>query len=153
MNETPDVYDDFFNAQAELQPLIARAMEAMLGAEGITMVQASTLKALKEQGGLCRMSDLAAMRLHTPAAMTGIVDRLIHLGLVERRSDASDRRVVRLTLTPLGTTRLASMEKKMHGMMRRFFEGITEKERETIMQIFTRLKDFFKEEIDAHRKA
>ena len=51
MNETPYVYDDFFNAQAELQALITRALEAVLGAEGITMLQASTLKALKEQGG------------------------------------------------------------------------------------------------------
>jgi DNA-binding MarR family transcriptional regulator len=117
------------------------------------MPQAFTLKALKEQGGLCRMTDLAAMRLHTPAAMTGIVDRLIHLKLVERRSDASDRRVIRLSLTPQGTAKLASMEKKMHGMMRRFFEGISEKEREATMRIFTKLKDFFKEEIDANRKS
>ena len=109
--------------RTELHDLLTRALEAVMGAEGITMPQAFTLKALKEQGGLCRMTDLAAMRLHTPAAMTGIVDRLIHLKLVERRSDASDRRVIRLSLTPQGTAKLASMEKKMHGMMRRFFEG------------------------------
>jgi DNA-binding MarR family transcriptional regulator len=153
MNGTPDAYEDFFNAQNELHELVTRAMEAWLGAEGVTMPQAFTLKALKEQGGLCRMSDLAATRLHTPAAMTGIVDRLIHLRLVERRSDAKDRRVIRLSLTPLGAAKLAGIEKKMHGMMRRFFEGISEKEREATMRIFTKLKDFFKEEIDAQKKS
>ena len=152
MSGTPDGYDDFFNSQNELHALFTHALEAALGAEGVTVLQAFTLKALKEQGGLCRMSDLAATRLHTPAAMTGIVDRLIHLELVERRSDANDRRVILLTLTPRGTAKLAGIEKKIQGMMRRFFEGISEKERETTMRVFTKLKDFFKEEINAPKK-
>jgi DNA-binding MarR family transcriptional regulator len=152
MNGTSSTYDDFFNSQNELHALFTRALEAVLGAEGITVPQAFTLRALKEQGGLCRMSDLAATRLHTPAAMTGIVDRLIHLQLVERRSDANDRRVILLTLTPRGTAMLAGIEKKIQGMMRRFYDGISDKDRETTVRIFSRLKDFFKEEINAQKK-
>ena len=152
MSGTPDAYDDFFNSQNELHALFTHALDAVLGAEGVTVPQAFTLKALKEQGELCRMSDLAATRLHTPAAMTGIVDRLIHLELVERRSDANDRRVILLTLTPRGTAKLAGIEKKIQGMMSRFFGGISEKERETTMRVFTKLKDFFKEEINAQKK-
>lgn len=152
MNGTSSTYDDLFNSQNELHALFTRALEAVLSAEGITVPQAFTLRALKEQGGLCRMSDLAATRLHTPAAMTGIVDRLIHLELVERRSDANDRRVILLTLTARGTAMLAGIEKKIQGMMRRFFDGISEKDRETTVRIFTMLKDFFKEEINAQKK-
>ncbi len=152
MNGTSGTYDDFFNSQNELHALFTRALEAVLGVEGITVPQAFTLRALKEQGGLCRMSDLAATRLHTPAAMTGIVDRLIHLQLVERRSDAKDRRVILLTLTPRGTAMLAGIEKKIQGMMRRFYDGISDKDRETTVRIFSRLKDFFKEEINAQKK-
>ena len=152
MGKRPDAYDDFFKSQNELSTLFTRALEVVLSDEGITMPQVFTLKALKENGGLCRMSDLAATRFHTPAAMTGIVDRLIHRELVERRSDASDRRVILLTLTALGTAKLAGIEKKIQGMMRRFFEGISEQERETTMRLFAKMKDFFKEEINAQKK-
>ena len=132
--------------------MFTRSLEGTLSAENITVPQAFTLKALKEQGETCRMSDLAAMRFHTPAAMTGIVDRLIHLGLMERRSDANDRRVILLALTERGTAISASIEKKMQATMRRFFESMPEKDRETTMRIFLRLKDFFKEEINAQKK-
>jgi DNA-binding MarR family transcriptional regulator len=152
MSEAPDAYDEFFTSQNELHALFTRTLEDVLGTEGITLPQAFTLRALKEKGGPCRMSDLAATRLHTPAAMTGIVDRLIHLELVERRSDADDRRVVRLSLTARGTAKLAAIDKRIQGMMRRFFDGISEKEREATMRIFTKLKEFFKEEINAKKK-
>jgi len=152
MGETPEAYDDFFNLQNELHALSTRALEAVLSAEGITVPQLFTLRALKEQSGLCRMSDLATTMLHTPAAMTGVVDRLMHLQLLERRSDTNDRRVIRLTLTERGTSMLAGVEKKIRGIMRRFFDDISEKDRETMKRIFTMLKDFFKEEIDAQKK-
>jgi DNA-binding MarR family transcriptional regulator len=153
MNEASDRYEDFFNSQNELHELFTRTLEGMLIAEGITVPQSFTLKALKEQGGLCRMSDLAATRFHTPAAMTGIVDRLIHLGLVERSADSTDRRVILLSLTERGTVILASVEKKVQSMMRRFFDNMSEKDRETTVKTFGKLKDFFKEEINAQKKS
>lgn len=152
MSETQGGYEDFFNAQEEVNELFFRTLEGVLSGKGITVPQAFTLKALKEQGGLCRMSDLAATRFQSPAAMTGIVDRLIHMELVERRSDPNDRRVILLTLTARGTALVASVEKRIRGMMGRFFEGISGKDRESMMRIFTRLKAFFKEEIDAQKK-
>lgn len=152
MTDTPGQYEDFFNSQDELHALFTRTLEGHLGPEGITVPQAFTLKTLKERDGPCRMSDLAAMRFHSPASMTGIVDRLIHLGLVERGSDANDRRVILLSLTEQGTAILASIDKTVQGMMRRFFESMPEKDRKTMVRVFLRLKDFFKEEINAQKK-
>ena len=103
MGKRPDAYDDFFKSQNELSTRFTRAREVVLSDEGITMPQVFTLKALKENGGLCRMSDLAATRFHTPAAMTGIVDRLEEKQLVLRERDSRDRRVVRVRLTDKGS--------------------------------------------------
>jgi DNA-binding MarR family transcriptional regulator len=144
--------EEFFNSQNELNELFTRTLEGTLSAEGITVPQAFTMKALKDQNGPCRMSDLAASRFHSPAAMTGLVDRLIHLGLVERSSDTKDRRVVLLALTPSGTAILTNLETKMQAMMRRFFESVSEKDRETMMRMFLKLKDFLKEEINVQKK-
>jgi DNA-binding MarR family transcriptional regulator len=152
MNKTASGYEDVFRIQNELHELFARALEGTMNADGVTIPQAFTLKALEEQGKACRMSDLAAMRFHTPAAMTGIVDRLIHLELVQRKSDTKDRRVILLELTDRGRTALASIEKKVHAMMRRFFESMPEKDRETTMRMFHGMKDFLKDEINAQKK-
>ena len=152
MNETPNGFEDFFRVQNELNEMFTRALEGTLSAENITAPQVFTLNALKEQGETCRMSDLAAMRFHTPAAMTGIVDRLIDLKLVQRNSDAKDRRVILIVLTGYGRATLASIEKRMQSMMQRFFESMPEKDRETTMRMFLRLKDFLKEEINAQKK-
>ena len=152
MNEMSSQYDEFFNSQGELHALFTRTLEGLLSVENITVPQAFALKALKEQGGPCRMSDLAATSFHTPASMTGIVDRLIHLGMVERGSDPNDRRVILLALTEQGTAMLASIDKIAQGMMRRFFESMPEKDRKSMMRIFYSMKDFLKEEINAQKK-
>jgi len=152
MSETPNGYEDFFRVQNELHELFTRTLEVALNAEGITVPQAFTLKALKEQGETCRMSDLAAIRFHSPAAMTGIVDRLIHLELVQRKSDANDRRVILLELTGRGRATIAKIEKKAQSVMQGFFESVPVKDRETTMRMFLRLKDFLKEEINAQKK-
>jgi DNA-binding MarR family transcriptional regulator len=152
MSKTASGYEDVFRIQNELHELFTRALEGTMNADGVTVPQALTLRALEEQGKACRMSDLAAMRFHTPAAMTGIVDRLIHLELVQRKSDAKDRRVILLELTDRGRTAHASVEKKMHAMMRRFFESMPEKDRETMMRMFHKMKDFLKDEINAQKK-
>lgn len=48
------------------------------------------------------MSELAARRGMAINSATALVERLCLAGLLERRHDASDRRVVRVTLTPEG---------------------------------------------------
>jgi len=153
MNETADAYEEaFFRIQSELDELMPRALEGVMSADGMTPPQAFSLKVLKEKGTSCRMSDLAALRFHTPAAMTGTVDRLVRLGLVQRKSDANDRRVILLELTDRGLAVHMRIEKKVHIMMRRFFESMPKKERETTMRMFLKLKDFLKDEINAQKK-
>ena len=152
MKEDMRDYKDLFNAQNEVQMLSAHVMENMLDTEGITVPQAMTLKALKDQDQMCKMSDLAAVRFLTPAAATGIVDRLIHLGLVERKFDESDRRVILLALTPQGETAMAAIENKIRAMMKRFYDSISKNDRAASLRMFRKLREFLKEELDAHKK-
>lgn len=49
-----------------------------------------------------KMSDVARATGHTLATMTGIVDRLVRRGLVERKGKPGDRRVVLIALHPDG---------------------------------------------------
>lgn len=71
----------------------------------LTLPQMITLFAIHEQG-ICRMSELADRTQQSAGTLTGIVDRLIDEGLVSRVRNATDRRVVEVTLTPKGEERL-----------------------------------------------
>jgi len=68
---------------------------------GLTMPQVRVLFILAEEGDQTT-GDLAERLNVSPPTMTGIADRLVRQGLIERTSDPADRRVVRLTLSPEG---------------------------------------------------
>jgi DNA-binding MarR family transcriptional regulator len=131
---------------------MSRFLEAIVSQGGITMHQVMTLKTLKGQDRMCKMSDVAAMRFLTPAAATGVIDRLIHMGLVERKFDANDRRVVLLALTPEGENKLTIIERKLAETMERFLEGVSGSDRAASLRMFRKLRDFLKEELSASKK-
>ena len=153
MSEDTAGHPDFFNTQNEIHALFSRALENMLGTERITLVQAETLKTLKDKDHMCKMSEFAAMRFLTPAATTGIVDRLIHLGLVERKFDENDRRVILLALTPYGEKTLSILDGKVNAMMQRFFERVSKSDLAASVRMIRKLKEFLREETNAHTKA
>jgi len=72
---------------------------------GLTMPQMITLLAIHDSGS-CRMGTLAEVTQQSGGTLTGIVDRLIDDGLVERVRSAEDRRVIEVTLTAEGRARV-----------------------------------------------
>jgi DNA-binding MarR family transcriptional regulator len=59
--------------------------------------------------GSCRMGTLADATQQSGGTLTGIVDRLIDDGLVERVRSVNDRRVIEVTLTAEGQTRVGQV--------------------------------------------
>jgi DNA-binding MarR family transcriptional regulator len=143
---------EMFEVQNEIQMLFPHVFENVLAAEGITIPQAITLKTIKEQGRTCKMSDLAAVRFLTPAAATGIVDRLIHQGMVERKFDEKDRRVILLALTRRGETTMSAVQEKIEAMMLRFFEDVQKSDRAASLRVFKKLAEYLKEQLNAQKR-
>lgn len=67
----------------------------------LTMAQMKVLFVL-HHGGPAKVSDLAEALAVTAPSMTGTLERLVRQGLVERRDDPADRRLVINALTPAG---------------------------------------------------
>ena len=143
---------EFFEIQNDIASLMVRFLETIASEDGITVHQVMTLKTLKGQDRMCKMSDVAAMRFLTPAAATGIIDRLIHLGLVERKFDENDRRVILLSITAEGEKKLALIERKFMQTMERFLERVSERDRAASLRLFRKLRDFLKEKLNAAKK-
>jgi DNA-binding MarR family transcriptional regulator len=89
----------------------------------LTMPQMVTLLAIHDSG-TCRMGALAEATQQSCGTLTGIVDRLIQDGLVERVRVAGDRRVVEVALTCEGETRvrqvIGARQSDMGRMLARF---------------------------------
>lgn len=74
---------------------------AVLNEAGLTMAQLVALHALDHEGGRSVGGIGGCLQL-SPGATSHLVDRLVQLGLVERREDAEDRRQKVVQITAAG---------------------------------------------------
>ncbi|MGX5736997.1 MarR family winged helix-turn-helix transcriptional regulator [Bosea thiooxidans] len=76
-------------------------MSARIRTLGLSIPQFDLLSTLTEQEGISQ-SELAQRLYVTKGNVSGLVDRLVQAGLVERRAIAGDRRSYAMHLTPEG---------------------------------------------------
>ena len=102
----------------------------------LTLPQYSALRAIRNHPqGACSMSELAEASFQVSATMTGIVDRLVENGLVERRRDPHDRRALLVSLTPEGARRITEIEGKQRQRLLKVFERLAPEERGQIIHL------------------
>lgn len=85
--------------------------EEQAGDAGLTPAQHQLLLAIKGHGGPTAPSvgDLADHLVSKHHSVVELIDRAVEAGLVERRRDEADARVVRLALTALGEERIEGL--------------------------------------------
>lgn len=88
-----------------------RWSEQLAESVGLTPMQYQLLLAIRGHPGRRgpAISDVAQYLLVRHNSAVELVDRAVRAGLVQRDPDDDDARVVRLTLTPLGSMRLEAM--------------------------------------------
>lgn len=107
---------------------------------GLTLPQYLTLCSLGHaEGQTLRMGDLAAATHQSAASMTGIVDRLLEGGLVERRPDPTDRRSVIVVLTPAGAQMLEQVRADRRQAVEVLLRTLSPQERTAFYEILGKL--------------
>lgn len=88
-----------------------RFSEEQAGKLDMTAAQYQLLLAVRGHGHPLgpTIADIARYLLIRHHSAVGLVDRTRDLGLIERRRDGDDQRLVRLVLTPLGDERLNAL--------------------------------------------
>lgn len=71
--------------------------------------------------------------------MTGLIDRMERDGLVERRDDASDRRVQRIHLTEKGKQAMNPALAAVDKILATVFEGISEEDLSKTIDVLRRV--------------
>lgn len=91
----------------------ARQFSQELQEFGLTLPQFVALVSLVARKHPCTMSDLTKITLQDPPTMTGIVDRLIKMQLVQRTRSETDRRIVLVQATPAGVELVKQIRNRM----------------------------------------
>ncbi|MFH9015651.1 MarR family winged helix-turn-helix transcriptional regulator [Streptomyces sp. NPDC017943] len=105
----------------------------------MSLTSAATLATL-DRTGPRRITDLAAVEGVTQPAMTALVRVLEESGLVERRGDASDRRVTLVCLTDAGATYVRTRRQAGVDAFERLIGELTGDEIEALLAALPALK-------------
>jgi DNA-binding MarR family transcriptional regulator len=110
-------------------PTPSQAMRYMRHWPGgrISLIHINVISLL-ETDGPQPMRALAEALDVSQASATGIVDRMEQRGLVERRRDEEDRRIVRVVLTDGGRQLVEGVAQERHEHMRMLLEEFTDEE-------------------------
>ena len=123
-------------ALAKFDPIRFRAWAEL----GLTTAQLRVMFLMRESPGVTA-GELASRLSVTPPTISGIVDRLVKLGLVRREDDESDRRLVRNFLSDAGESACGRLERGLDVFTRRI---IIEMNHEDLEALITGLKAFIK---------
>ncbi len=104
----------------------------------LTGVQALVINSIGEQDNIAlnRLGE----KLHlTSATLTGIIDRLEKIGLVQRKPHQEDRRSLLVGLTDKGLYHLPRLQQRMEEANQSFLEGLSPEEEMMIRGLLNRL--------------
>jgi DNA-binding MarR family transcriptional regulator len=100
--------------------------------------EANVIFFLGERGASIMRELAENLRLHV-STMTGIVDKLIEKGFVNRERSDEDRRIVRVSLTEQGARAHHQEGAKRQQMSRIILNSLDEEEREQLLSLFGKI--------------
>jgi len=107
-------------------------------AGGLSPSQFLVLKVL-QNAGTVTVSELAQRIGISTAGATGLLDRLVRAGLVERTRDQADRRVVWVHLSPEGENQLAAACRLRRTILAELFAPLSQDEVQQLVRLYEKV--------------
>lgn len=102
---------------------------------GLTHPQFMALAALTAHGTACTMSDLITVMFQDAPTMTGVIDRLVRMKLVDRTRSERDRRVVLVQATPAGVELVKQIDEQTLCDAEAGFANLTDEDLSALEQL------------------
>jgi DNA-binding MarR family transcriptional regulator len=125
-------------AQRRLQ----RHVAAQTKEGGVTSAQSGLLFVLSKRDGVLMGEAGAALDLGMPG-ISGLAERMVEAGLIEKRADPDDGRASRLWLTAAGRKALARTKAGVAELNRRLTDGFTDDEIDIVARWLTSVQGEF----------
>ena len=120
--------------------IIEKRIRAYLKAEfDSTLPRFDVLSALYRESAPITMSQLTDHLLVSNGNLTGLVNRLVEDGLIQRESDPDDRRAQRVILTPAGRAAFREMAEKHEALIDSLFAAMSDEDMDTLLRLTTTL--------------
>ena len=116
-----------------------RMMFEQKEAQACSFLHLITLKYVKETSPL--MKDIAIFLGIAPPSATSLINNLTKQGLVSRKEDKIDRRIVRIQMTKKGEEFLHAHKRKAMEHMRRNLEKLSDAEQKHLCTILAKISD------------
>jgi DNA-binding MarR family transcriptional regulator len=107
---------------------------------GISLPRFDYLAQLYRQPDGLKMKDLSRQLMVTGGNVTGLTDRLVAEGLVDKRSDSADGRAVTVQLTPEGRRQFRAMAKAHEAWVVELLGGLSTAQQAQLFDLLGRLK-------------
>lgn len=120
--------------------LVAIAARSLAAAGEVSLPQYRALVVLASRGPQ-RAVDLADVLGVNPSSATRLVDRLVRSGLVRRTRERSDRRALRVTLSPPGRALVAEVTRRRRAEFERLLDALPTAQHEQIVSALRALAD------------
>ena len=95
------------------------------------------------------LGELSQRMMVSNGNVTGLVERLVSLNLVERKPAPNDRRAMIVTLTPEGRRTFRSLARTHENWVAEIFAGLEPGEVDTLMTLLAKTKASARKAIDA----
>lgn len=115
--------------------------EEMRRAYSSTLPRFDVLSALERHGDGLLMGELSRHLMVSNGNVTGIVERLVADGLVERLAVEGDRRAILVRLTPAGADAFAVMAGRHEDWVDRRLAGIGHDEAQAVIDSLSRIRE------------
>lgn len=119
---------------------IGRLARRRVPDDTLTFGQFAVLRMLFHEGRLA-MGAIAEHLGISLAGATGIIDRLVIQGVVERTRSREDRRVVWVDLSPQGRDRMMHLKDERHQQMQQLLQPLSPEEIETLLGLLERIAE------------
>lgn len=129
---------EFLELHSKTSKLLRAAADTAVQRHGLRLGQDHLLAALWAEDGRTPGEIAAAVNVTTPA-VTKLATRMAESGLLERRPDARDNRLVRLWLTPAGRALQGPVEAERQALEDRITATLTKTERTQLLNALTKI--------------
>ncbi|WP_427886967.1 MarR family winged helix-turn-helix transcriptional regulator [Kribbella sp. GL6] len=129
---------EFLELHSRTSKLLRAAADNAVQRHGLRLGQDHLLAALWAKDGRTPGEIAASVNVTTPA-VTKLATRMAEAGLLERRPDPRDNRLVRLWLTPAGQALQGPIEAERQQLEDRITATLTKTERAQLMKALTKI--------------
>jgi DNA-binding MarR family transcriptional regulator len=120
--------------------LLKRSEDEAAGSFGLTTEQYAVLVTLDYFGGAMKVGDIAAWLERTTNSMSMIVDRMVKVGLITRKRDRRDRRLVYVSMTSKGKASLEPAARAILEVILKVLAPLSPEERSTLLGLLETVK-------------